>query len=211
MIKTDLIINDIYNSNCYVIQDQKNNKCIVIDPGSRDISNIITLFDSEKLDLDYLILTHSHFDHISGVAPLIEQKKAIIISSALCSEKIVDPVRNLSYFTDLGIIVSPKADMFIEDLPDGKINWNNNEIIFFSSPGHSRCSICIQIENKLFTGDTILRGIKTKITQPDGNRKELELTLKHIYETLPGNTIVYPGHGESFILNSQEISISLNK
>lgn len=211
MIKTDLFVNEINNSNCYIVQDQKNGKCIVIDPGSRDINHILEFLETEKLDLDYVILTHSHFDHISGVDPLVSKRKASIISSGLCSEKIVDPVKNLSYFADFGIIVSPKADLFIEDLTDGRIEWNDKIIYCFCSPGHSRCSICIQIEDKLFTGDTIIKGIKTKITYPDGNREELKKTIMHIYETMPGNTLIYPGHGESFILESQDLSVSLNK
>lgn len=211
MIKTEVIINEINKSNCYIIQDQQNKRCVVIDPGSRDISKVNGFINSEKLDLDYIILTHSHFDHISGVGPLIEKNKALLVSSALCSEKIVDPIKNLSYFSDYGIIVAPKADLLVEDLPEGKIDWNDNSIYCFLSPGHSQCSICIHIGDNLFSGDTILKGIRTKITQPDGDRNELELTVKYIYDFIPWNTKVYPGHGEHFILESQDLSVSLNK
>jgi hydroxyacylglutathione hydrolase len=136
---------------------------------------------------------------------------AKIVSSRLCSEKIVDPVKNLSFFADFGIISSPRADILIEDLTDSTIQWNGKLIYFFHSPGHTRCSICIQIENMLFTGDTIIKGLGTKITYPDGNKGELKETLENIYENMSGELLIYPGHGESFILKTQDLSVSLNK
>ncbi len=209
MIKVDLFINDINNSNCYVVHDQNMGSCIIVDPGSRNIKNILESLKKKKLRIDYIMLTHSHFDHIAGVNNLVGIMPAKIISSKLCSEKIVDPLKNLSYFADFGIISAPKADLFIEDLENGRMEWNDNKIFCFHSPGHTRCSICIHVDNMLFTGDTILKGLKTKITYPDGNREELRTTLRYIYDNIPGDISVFPGHGESFILESQDISISL--
>jgi glyoxylase-like metal-dependent hydrolase (beta-lactamase superfamily II) len=211
MIKIDSFINDINNSNCYVIQDQECRKCIAIDPGGRNITSILEFLDHNNLNLDYIILTHSHFDHIAGVGALVSNKKSIIIASELCSSKIVDPIKNLSFFSEIDPIISPKADIFIENMVSGELNWNNNTIKCFLTPGHSLCSICIQIENYLFAGDTLIKGSGTKITQPDGNRQELKHTLMKIYDCMPEDMTVFPGHGESFILGIQDISISLNK
>lgn len=211
MLTVGLFSNGINNSNCYVVYDKKTGKGFIIDPGSREIDCILELLEEEKLKIDYIILTHSHFDHIAGVGDLIKNIPAKIISSKLCSDKITDPVRNLSFFTDFGIIISPKADIFVEDLEDGCIKWNNHSIFFLQSPGHTKCSICVHLENMLFTGDTIIKGLKTKITYPDGNREELEQTLKSIYERFSENILVYPGHGELFILGSQDLEISLKK
>jgi glyoxylase-like metal-dependent hydrolase (beta-lactamase superfamily II) len=63
----------------------------------------------------------------------------------------------------------------------------------------------------LFTGDTLLKGIKSLATPPDGNRQDLKKTLSNIYDTVPGETIIMPGHGDSFILKTQDISVSLKK
>jgi hydroxyacylglutathione hydrolase len=211
MIELNFFINDINKSNCYVLQDQKNKSCIIIDPGSLDTSQITGFLKKNKLVADYIFLTHSHFDHIAGVSRILKVIPAKIVSSGLCSDKIVDPVKNLSYFADFGLISSPKADIIVEDLNGGRIKWNDKFIYCFLSPGHSRCSICIQIENRLFTGDTIIKGLKTKITHPDGNREELKETLNFIYKTIPGGTQIFPGHGESFILETQDLSVSMYK
>ncbi len=146
MIKVNRLINDINNSNCYIVQDQLSRKSFVVDPGSRNIGNILEFIGKAKIDLDYIILTHSHFDHISGVGPLVKSLNAKIVSSRLCSEKIQDPIKNLSYFADLGPIVAPQADICIEDIEDHFIRWNDNLISFYHSPGHSRCSICVHLK-----------------------------------------------------------------
>jgi glyoxylase-like metal-dependent hydrolase (beta-lactamase superfamily II) len=211
MIKTKQIINDIHKSNCYIVQNQINGKCLVIDPGGRNVDNILQYITQEHLEIEYIILTHSHYDHITGVDSLARDSKAIIISSGLCSEKIQDPVKNLSYFSDFGILKAPKSDIFIEDLPNHSLLWNNNLISFYLSPGHTLCSICIGIGNLLFTGDTILKGIKSIVTPPDGNKQDLKKTLINIYDTVPGETLIMPGHGDSFILKTQDLSVSLKK
>jgi hydroxyacylglutathione hydrolase len=211
MIRTDSLINDINNSNCFIVQNQVNGKCIIIDPGSRDISKILSFLESNSLEPDYIILTHSHFDHIAGVEKLKTQKNLKIIACQLCSDKIVDPIRNLSYSADIGSIVSPKADIIVENMDDGRIGWYDTVIKCFLTPGHSRCSICIQIDSMLFVGDTIIKGCRTKITHPDGKSDELRKSLGYIYDTMPQDIFVFPGHGESFFLRTQDISISLNK
>jgi hydroxyacylglutathione hydrolase len=211
MIKVDILINDINNSNCYLVQDQEKGKCIVIDPGSRNADNVLKIIQKERFFLEYIILTHSHFDHIAGTSFLSSKLHPEIISSRLCSDKIQDPIRNLSYFTDFGIIVAPQADICIEDMDNNLLQWNDIPVKFYHSPGHTKCSILVQIEKKLFTGDTLLKGIKSKVTQPDGNREELKKTLRNIYETIPGDTLIFPGHGESFMLETQDLKFSLNK
>lgn len=211
MIKLTLFQNDINNSNCYVIQDQEETTSILIDPGSQNSSKIIQFIKNENLKLEYIILTHGHFDHIAGVSCIVNELGSKIISSELCSEKIVDPIKNLSYFTDFGAIQSPKADIFVENLSEGKMEWHSNTINFFKTPGHSRCSICIQIGKNLFVGDTLIKGLKTMVVLPDGNREELRKSILHIYETMPGDLTIFPGHGESFVLETQESSVALKK
>lgn len=203
-MKIGSIINEINNSNCYIVGNEKTGKCLIIDPASRGQNSIHSFLKKEKFVSDYIILTHSHFDHIAGVEYLISNGKPKIIASSLCSEKIVDPIRNLSFFSDLGPIASPKADILIENLANGEIDWDGIKINFFNTPGHSRCSICIKIENNLFVGDTIIKNSPTKITHPDGNRDELNQSIKFIYETIPNTTLVLPGHGKSFILNTHD-------
>jgi hydroxyacylglutathione hydrolase len=211
MIITEQFINDINFSNCYIVKDQKRGKCIAIDPGSRNVNHILEYIYKEKLGLDYVLLTHSHFDHIAGVTSLLNRLKAEIISSRLCSVKMQNPIMNLSHFTDFGEIVAPVANIEIEDLENNSLDWNENTILFHKAPGHTKCSILIQLGKNLFTGDTLLNGIISKVTQPDGNREELRSTLEYIYEVMPSDTLILPGHGKSFVLNTQKLEVSLKK
>jgi hydroxyacylglutathione hydrolase len=201
MIIVNTFLNEINQSNCYVVYNHMYKSCLVIDPGSRNSKVVIDFIEENKLSIDYIILTHSHFDHIAGVDSLLNYKKAILISSTLCSEKIVDPVRNLSYFSDFGIIQSTKADLLIEEIPEGRLSWNDITMNFISTPGHSGCSITVRIGDNLFTGDMMIKGKKTRVTYPDGNMEQVKNSLDLIKNTILSSTNIYPGHGESYMLD----------
>lgn len=206
MINIVTLVNEINYSNCYFITDNEAGKCITIDPGRKNVEYILDEVLKNNLSLDYILLTHSHFDHISGVKDLAEKSKAVIVSSRICSQKIIDPVKNLSYFTIHGNINCPPAGILSEELDNGMLDWNNNTINIFNTPGHSDCSICINIGDFLFTGDTLIRNIRTRVTIPGGKRQDVEKSLKMIFNQFPSDTLVYPGHGESFFLGSQKLN-----
>ncbi|MEG2229009.1 MAG: MBL fold metallo-hydrolase, partial [Odoribacter sp.] len=147
----------------------------------------------------YILLTHEHFDHIWGVEKLREKYDCKVISSFNCSSLITDPKKNLSLFYDQkGFRCSP-ADMIIEDLSN-PMNFQSYDIYFYNTPGHSSGSICIKIKNYLFTGDTLMENMKTPTKLPGGDQLLLQLSLDFIVCNFPKDTIIFPGHGNSFLL-----------
>jgi len=83
---------------------------------------------------------------------------------------------------------------------DGRLQWDGTELWFISTPGHSPGSICISVENLLFSGDTLLWGRKRAINLPGGDKQELQQSISLLFRTLSSDTVVYPGHGEPFLL-----------
>ena len=67
MIKINMFENKPINSNCYILYNGYSNRCVIIDPGTKNCSNIIPFIKEKKLTPEYVILTHEHFDHIWGV------------------------------------------------------------------------------------------------------------------------------------------------
>jgi hydroxyacylglutathione hydrolase len=204
------IVNNPINSNCFVIYKTGFSSCIIVDPGSKDNATLINFMKNENLVPDFIILTHEHCDHIWGVNELKSCYEDLqIISSQLCSDRIVDRKKNMSVFHDqVGFECNP-CDVSVESI-ENLLLWKNIRIDFIYTPGHTDSSISILIGNVLFIGDTIIKDCKTVTKLPSGNKTSLLQTLDALRHSFFGQQIyVYSGHGESFWFDEikQEILI----
>ena len=84
------------------------------------------------------------------------------------------------------------------------LKWNTYEIKFISTPGHSLGSICIDIDDQLFSGDTIMQ-YKPYINKRNGNKEMFLQSIEKIITEYSANTMVYPGHGTNFLLKDRYI------
>lgn len=184
-------------SNCFIIFDINTRNSIVIDPGTEIDVELISFIEFNQLNLDYIILTHEHFDHIWGVTNLRSRFHTKVICSSECAAKVVDKKKNLSlFYNNVGFQIGPPDIKIENDFYEH--NWNNYNLRIFKTPGHSEASICIQISNYLFTGDTFIKGEKTVIKLPNSDRNSLLNSLKIIESFCSSDTLILSGHGDSF-------------
>ena len=160
-----------------------------------------------------MILTHEHYDHISGVNWLKENfENVCVLCSQLCADALDNPCRNLSEFWEVLFIgkeeeirecvknmnIQPyycKADETFEG--EYEFIWQEHKVFLKETPGHSKGSICILVDEKiLFSGDTLVTGHETILRLPGGSKKDFAgITLPYL-ESLDKEIMVYPGHGE---------------
>lgn len=191
------IINTPIASNCFLIIDSGNRSGLIIDPGSEDSISLVSRIESHELKIDYIILTHEHFDHILGVNFLKQKFNPKIICSKECADKIIDRRKNLSEFYNQIGFETCSADIAF-DSNNLLIDWNGVNINLIKTKGHSEGSICIIINNSIFTGDTIIKDTKTVLKLPDSSRSDLVLSLELIKTVCNDHTNIFPGHGDSF-------------
>ena len=205
MLSVKRFINSPVNSNTYLIKDSQNNECVVIDPGSPDISEIKEFILRNDLILRFIILTHEHFDHIWGLEELRLLNACKVVSSEICAQNICDKKKNLSVFFDQKGFTCKMSDITTGE-EYTKIKWNLHLIELISTPGHTESSICIAINDLLFTGDTILNNSKVVTKLPGGDKNNLIISIEKIYKRFKKDTIVYPGHEDHCLLN--EINVN---
>ena len=210
MLSLKQIENIPISSNCFVLFDKAvGNNCIVVDPGSEDNSNLYQYFGQEELLPEYIILTHEHFDHCWGVNGLREVYPNVkLVCSQICSEVIQDKKKNYSVFHQQpGFDLKP-ADIVLEDM-SWMVNWNGYQIRFVPAQGHSAASIMFFIDKFVFTGDTLIKDIKTVTKLKTASKEKLKDSLLMLEKEKGKNLIVCPGHGETFKLDNYDLTKAL--
>lgn len=191
-------INSPIDSNCFLIVNDSGNSCIVIDPGTEDCSNIFPFLDEQGLNVDYCFLTHEHIDHIVGLKALKKKTNCQIVCSSVCADYLNDTKYNLSEFEERFVPTDyfPKADITFENHLE--IKWNGLDLKMSVMPGHSRGSAYLLVNNNLFVGDNLIKGIRTKANYFGGAKKDLLGSLETVLEQY-GNTdlIIHCGHFDS--------------
>ena len=201
------IINRPIDSNCYIIFDESiNNECVIIDPGSEKIDNLINLINELSLNPRFIILTHEHYDHCWGVNDLRAKFPHIkLICSSYCSSAIQNTKLTYSHYYCKPEFTIKPADIIVEDV-EGKISWNDYLITCSQAKGHSLSSIFIFIRSAIFTGDTLIMNSKTITRFKTVSKSDLENTLQKMLSYKGKGFLVHPGHGEIFPLDVYDLS-----
>ncbi|MBN1808400.1 MAG: MBL fold metallo-hydrolase [Planctomycetes bacterium] len=171
-----------------------------------DPAGSATLFARAAADrnssIDYVILTHTHADHMAAAAELLSlAPNAVFAVPALESDWLRRTSHNLSYAVG-GIDSPPDPSLLLHDgdmLPVGSIR-----LCCLSLPGHTPGSTAYLVSgrNVLFSGDILFRGSVGRVDLPGGDEPSLVLSLRRIV-SLPHDTVVLPGHGPATTLSAE--------
>lgn len=197
------------DSRMYVVVGA-DSSAVVIDPS--ESYDAVMLFRQHGISDISVILTHEHYDHISGVNYLREHFNCNIIASEKCAEALPEPRKNLSYYFES--LFCTHSDEVIQQVRDLKIKpYSCNADTVFAdeytllycghqfhlryTPGHSIGSTCILLDDKcLFSGDSLLHTPVVTRLPSSSKRDYCESALPYISK-LNRDVIVYPGHGDA--------------
>ena len=154
----------------YILEDEDTDDAIVLDP-SWDLEEIQKVIEKNNLKVKYIVNTHHHFDHTIGNEYMTKITSAKIIQHSASTLK---------------------NDMTVSD--GDKIKFGNSEITVFHTPGHSKDSICLVSDGKIFSGDTLFVGNCGRVDLPGGSAKELYHSLFDIICKMDEKLDLYPGH-----------------
>lgn len=203
------------DSRMYLVFDSsEREKAVVIDPCiCEHASLLLTQHGVKKITV---ILTHEHYDHISGVNWIKNLFNCTVITNEVCASIICDPAKNRSKYFPALFVMHPKeiqeqirkmniqpysceADKTFSD--NMTMTFGKHQIFLKETPGHSPSSICAFIDDKcMFSGDTLLR-TQPILRKPEGDKKiYYEKTLPWL-KTLSKRMLVYPGHGDAGIIS----------
>ncbi len=185
-------------ANCYFVTDEESGVSLLIDTGapSAEVEKAVEDFGAEKLE--YLLLTHGHFDHIGNAAAIKRKYPDVrIVIGEKDSDFTTKDTLNLSLYFD-GTLEHFTADILVKD--NDELPFGKNKIKVISTPGHTSGGVCYLIGSKLFTGDTIMSCTTGRTDFPTGSIRDMMRSVARIAQ-IEGNPEVYCGHGESTTLD----------
>ncbi len=155
----------------YIAYDPATKEAICVDPSNQS-HKIIKSLKEKELNLKYIFLTHHHYDHTGGTLDLKEKTNAQIV---------------IHYREE----DSQQADIRVRG--NEVLETESFKVKIIHTPGHTRGSICLLIENNLFTGDTLFVGFVGRTDLPGGSTRDLFKSIQ-LLKTMPENTRIFPGH-----------------
>lgn len=190
-------------TNCYVIVGD-GGKAVAIDIGG-DEKFLLLEEIKRNFKIEAILLTHGHFDHISGV-DYFEKRGAKVYMSEKEKDFILDRELNLS--DTYGEPVKPfKVFKFVRG--GDIISLFGLEFKVLETPGHTTGSVCYHCGESLFSGDTLFKESYGRYDFKTGSLSDLKRSIKDLYE-LTERTVVYPGHGDKTTIKDEKIFNPIN-
>ena len=154
----------------YVLEDEHTGESIIIDP-SWELDKIEQLIQRHDLKIKYIVNTHHHSDHTLGNEGMKQSTGAKIVQHK---------------------VSELKSDIQVTD--GDIIQFGDSKLSVIHTPGHSKDSICLVGDGKIFSGDTLFVGNCGRVDLPGGSSKELYHRLMDILYNLEDDLVMYSGH-----------------
>lgn len=196
-MKIKTVIVGMLHTNCYILEDEQSGKCAVIDPGA-NAERILK--ELEGKSVEYILLTHGHFDHILAAAEVKRQTGAKLLvhreDEHMLSERYVKSTQMIKSIPDIAA-----ADGFLEDCCTVEIGGLTVKVI--NTPGHTKGSCIFICNNVMFSGDTLFYESWGRTDFEGGSDTDMIASFKRI-ASIDGDYTVLPGHGESTTLHHEK-------
>ena len=194
MILRTLMVGDL-DTNCYLVGCSETHAGLVIDPGGH-AERILDAVRELALDVQLVVLTHYHFDHILAADDVCEATGAPLAIHRAEGELLTNPPALFRFFapaTPSGMV----ADRLLDD--DEVIEVGDLRVRVLATPGHSPGGISLWVEGEdvVFSGDALFREGVGRTDFPGSSSEVLMRSIRQRLYTLPDETAVYPGHGPS--------------
>ncbi len=191
MLTVDFITNKVLHSRTYILCKENSNCVWLVDCGDTD--RVLEKV-GDKI-VEGVLLTHTHSDHIYGLEELIKRYPSVkVYTNAEGVEALKSPKLNLSHYHSEYPDISIDTPNNVCVLKEGdELFVLGNLVKVYETPGHSPTCLTYIIEDKAFTGDAYIPGVKVFTGFPHANKQQATLSIERIRK-LASNHQIMPGH-----------------
>ena len=176
--------------NSHIVRtDPQASAAVIVDPGD-EAPRLLEAAQALGVEIEAILLTHCHFDHIGAVAPVAKATGAPVYC----------PQLELPLLTDVMRFVPPGFGPFESYEPEHtlaggeRLNLAGMEIDVLFTPGHSPGHLTYAVGGALLSGDVLFQGSVGRVDLPGGDWETLEGSIEKLVGSFPAETAVYPGH-----------------
>lgn len=177
--------------NCFLLRHDGSERALIVDPGD-EAPRLIAAISELGVELEAILLTHTHFDHIGAVAPLAAATGAPVWCPEIEKPVLADPMAWTP--PGFGPFEGYEAD---HALGGGeRLELAGFDIDVIHTPGHSPGHVTFSIPDQqaIFSGDVLFQGSVGRVDLPGGDGPTLMQTLCELVDSMPDETRVHPGH-----------------
>src|SRR3954468_5822058 len=178
--------------NSYIFRRDDSDRALIVDPGD-EADKLLAAIDSLGVELDGILLTHTHFDHVGAVGPVARATGAEVWVPEIEKGVLAD-INAFVPWPGFGPFESYDAEHTVAG--GEKLELAGFEIDVIFTPGHSpgHVSYSIGSEKALFSGDVLFQGSVGRTDLPGGDWPTLAQSIAGLLDALPEETQVFPGH-----------------
>lgn len=185
-------------ANTYIVSDEKHDGTFIVDAGAYN-PRLERLINDKKIE--YIFLTHGHFDHIMGVSEL----KKCFPEAKVCIHEadapmLSDDMLSLAFAFGASVDKDLKADIILHD--GDELPFGDKKINVIHTPGHTKGGVTYMIDDCMFTGDTLFCGSVGRTDFPGGDMNVLNNSICRLFD-IDGDYNVYPGHDMNTTLSDE--------
>jgi glyoxylase-like metal-dependent hydrolase (beta-lactamase superfamily II) len=179
--------------NCFVVREQGSKRGVIVDPGDEPDRLLEALAALEIEQLEAILLTHTHFDHVGAVAPVARATGAPVFCPEL-ERHVLANIMDFVPWAGFGPFESYEADQTVKGGETLELAGLSVEVMF--TPGHSpgHVTYALADEGALFSGDVLFAGSVGRVDLPGGDWPTLLASIDSLVSRFPEETAVYPGH-----------------
>jgi hydroxyacylglutathione hydrolase len=176
--------------NCYIVRaDARSTRAVIVDPGDEP-ERLLAAAAALGVEIEAILLTHCHFDHIGAVAPVAAATGAPVYCPEIERPVLADVMSWVP--PGFGPFESYEAEHTVAGGESLALAGMEFEVHF--SPGHSPGHVTYALPGALLSGDVLFQGSVGRVDLPGGDWAILERSIEELIAAHPEDTIVYPGH-----------------
>lgn len=191
-----------FQTNTWLIRDELTKQALLIDPAAPD-SSLLEYIKAQELQVQGIVNTHGHGDHIGGNSFFQEALGCPIMIHEADQQMLVDNKKNLSEFMGTPLKLEA-ADRLLQD--GDIINLGEHQVKVIHTPGHTPGGICLLTGKFLISGDTLFEMSIGRTDFPKGSHAQLISAIKNKLFILPDDTVVFPGHGPRTTIGMEKLN-----
>jgi glyoxylase-like metal-dependent hydrolase (beta-lactamase superfamily II) len=190
--------------NCFLLRKEGSDKLLIVDPGE-EADRILAAVAATGAEVEAILITHCHFDHIGAVAPVAAATGAPVY----CPELEVPVLADIMSYVPspgFGPFESYDADETVAGGETLELAGMEIDVVF--TPGHSpgHVTYAVRGEDALFSGDVLFKESVGRVDLPGGDGPTLIASIGNLLDSFPDEAVVYPGHMTTTTLGDERAS-----